>query len=118
MDREALLRKVDFPRLAVPLSAVLTALLNVALNLIAVLVFLIVAGGDDPLDLARAAVPDRAPSRSSRPASGCCSRALFVRYRDIKPIWEVVAADPLLRLADLLSDRHRHRPQRAGWRGS
>ena len=34
VDRESLIRKVEFPRLAVPLAAVLTALFNVALNLI------------------------------------------------------------------------------------
>src|SRR3954467_15903157 len=45
VDREALIRKVDFPRRAVPLSAVLTALMNVALNLIAVVVFLLLSGG-------------------------------------------------------------------------
>ena len=43
--REGLIRKVDFPRLAIPLACVLQALFNLALNLIAVLVFLIFAGG-------------------------------------------------------------------------
>jgi ABC-2 type transport system permease protein len=89
VDREALIRKVDFPRLAVPLSAVLTALMNVALNLVAVLVFLIAAGGsvrwswlEMPfLLLALAAFTT---------GLGMLLSTLFVRYRDIKPIWEVV----------------------------
>jgi ABC-2 type transport system permease protein len=88
VDREALIRKVDFPRLAVPLSAVLTALLNVALNLIAVVVFLVLAGGsvrwtwlEMPfLILALAAFTT---------GLGMLLSSLFVRYRDIKPIWEV-----------------------------
>ena len=33
VNRENLVRKIEFPRLAVPLSIVLTALLNLALNL-------------------------------------------------------------------------------------
>jgi ABC-2 type transport system permease protein len=88
VDREALIRKVDFPRLAVPLSAVLTALMNVALNLIAVVVFLVLAGGsvrwtwlEMPfLILALAAFTT---------GLGMLLSSLFVRYRDIKPIWEV-----------------------------
>ncbi len=112
VDREALIRKVDFPRLAVPLSAVLTALMNVALNLIAVVVFLLLAGGERALDLARDAVPDRR------------ARAVHDRPRDapqraLRPLPRHQAdlggraAGPLLRLADLLSDRHRRRPLRA-----
>ena len=74
VDREALIRKVEFPRLAVPLAAVLTALFNVALNLIAVFVFLLAAGGERAAELARAAVPRARAGASSPPASGCCSR--------------------------------------------
>lgn len=88
VDREALIRKVEFPRLAVPLATVLTALFNVALNLVAVLVFLLLAGGQIRLSwlelpalvLALAAVAAGA---------GMLLSALYVRYRDVKPIWEV-----------------------------
>jgi ABC-2 type transport system permease protein len=88
VDREALIRKVEFPRLAVPLSAVLTALMNVTLNLAAVVVFLLIAGGSvrltwlevPPLILALAAFTT---------GLGLLLSALFVRYRDVKPIWEV-----------------------------
>jgi ABC-2 type transport system permease protein len=48
VERESLIRKVAFPRMAIPCSVVVTALLNLGLNL------------------------------------------LFVRYRDVKPIWDVV----------------------------
>src|SRR5439155_8817541 len=43
--RENLVRKIEFPRLAVPLSTVRMALMNLGLNLIPVLVFLLAAGG-------------------------------------------------------------------------
>jgi ABC-2 type transport system permease protein len=45
VNRENLVRKIDFPRLAVPLSIAVTALLNLALNLLPVLIFLFAAGG-------------------------------------------------------------------------
>src|SRR3954471_11403812 len=39
VERENLVRKIDFPRLAVPVSVVLTATFNVVLNMTVVLVF-------------------------------------------------------------------------------
>jgi ABC-2 type transport system permease protein len=89
VDREALIRKVDFPRLAVPLSAVLTALMNVMLNLIAVVVFLLLAGGS--VRLAWLELPLLIGALALFTTGlGMLLSALFVRYRDIKPIWEVV----------------------------
>jgi ABC-2 type transport system permease protein len=89
VDREALIRKVDFPRLAVPLATVLTALFNVALNLVAVIVFLLIAGGsvrvswlELPLLVALMAL--------FCTGLGMLLSALYVRYRDVRPIWEVV----------------------------
>jgi ABC-2 type transport system permease protein len=89
VDREALIRKVDFPRLAVPLSAVLTALMNVALNLIAVVVFLVLAGGSIRLSWLELPLLIGALAVFTT-GLGMLLSALFVRYRDIKPIWEVV----------------------------
>ncbi len=99
VDRENLVRKIHFPRLVIPLSVVLLALFNLG------------------------AEPDRG-GRSSPSAPACdpmlswlelplivgalvvfaagvamLLSALFVHFRDIQPIWEVFAADPLLRLA-------------------
>src|SRR5215204_5700398 len=45
LQRESLVRKVDFPRLAVPLSTVLQASFNLGLNLVVVLIFLLAQGG-------------------------------------------------------------------------
>jgi ABC-2 type transport system permease protein len=88
VDREALIRKVDFPRLAVPLSAVLTALMNVALNLIAVIVFLLLAGGSIRLTWLELPLLIAALALFTS-GLGMLFSALYVRYRDIKPIWEV-----------------------------
>ena len=44
VQRENLLRKMRFPRLAIPLSTVMTALMNLGATLVAVFVFAIVAG--------------------------------------------------------------------------
>jgi ABC-2 type transport system permease protein len=88
VDREALIRKVEFPRLAVPLSTVLTAAMNVALNLIAVLVFLLLAGGS--VRLSWLELPFLVLALALLASGvGMLLSALFVRYRDVKPIWEV-----------------------------
>jgi ABC-2 type transport system permease protein len=109
VDREALLRKVDFPRLAVPLSAVLTALLNVLLNLIAVLVFLIVAGGSIRWTWLEVPFLIGALALFTTGLAMLLS-ALFVRYRDLKPIWEVVLqilfyGSPIFYPIDIVIDR-------------
>jgi len=89
VDRENLVRKVQFPRLVVPLSVVLTGLMNLALNLVVVIVFLLISGGsvrwgwlEIPFLVATLALF----------AAGLSTllSALYVRYRDIKPVWEVV----------------------------
>ena len=48
VDSEAIVRKMHFPRLVIPLSTVLTGVLNLLLSLVAVFVF-ILAYGIDPM---------------------------------------------------------------------
>lgn len=89
VERENLVRKIDFPRLAVPLSAVLTAVFNLALNMIPVFVFLLISGGE--VRLSWLAFPFLALIM----ALWCTGLAMllsigFVRYRDVSPIWDVV----------------------------
>jgi ABC-2 type transport system permease protein len=109
VDREALIRKVEFPRLAVPLSTVLTALMNVALNLISVVVFLLAAGGS--IRLTWLEVPFLIAALALFTTGlGMLLSALFVRYRDIKPIWEVVLqilfyGTPIFYPIDIVVDR-------------
>jgi ABC-2 type transport system permease protein len=90
VDRENLVRKIQFPRLAIPISVVLLALFNLGLNLVVVMIFA-VAGGvrpmlswlELPLILLMIAVLTTGVSM--------LLSALFVRFRDISPIWEVLS---------------------------
>jgi len=88
VDRENLVRKIHFPRMVIPLSVVLLASFNLALNTIVVLGFGLIEGVTPmlswlelPLILAMLAVF----------ATGLAMllSALFVSLRDIQPIWEV-----------------------------
>lgn len=88
VDREPLVRKVQFPRLVVPLSVVLTALLNLALNLVVVIVFLLLSGGS--VRWGWLEIPPLMVILALFAASlSTLLSALFVRYRDVKPVWEV-----------------------------
>jgi len=89
VDRENLVRKIDFPLLAVPSSVMLVALFNLGLNLIAVFVFLWATGGglrwnvlELPLIIAFLAVWVAGLAMILSVA--------FVRFRDVAPIWDVV----------------------------
>jgi ABC-2 type transport system permease protein len=87
---EPLVRKVQFPRLVIPAATVATAFLNLLLNLVAVLVFIVVFQGvrphiqwlEFPLVLVALVIL----------ASGCAMlvSSLYVRYRDVRPITDVV----------------------------
>jgi ABC-2 type transport system permease protein len=88
VERENLVRKVQFPRLVIPISVVLLAVFNLVLNLLVVLVFALIAGVrpmlswlELPLILAMLIV------FATGMAMGLS--ALFVRARDMQPIWEV-----------------------------
>jgi ABC-2 type transport system permease protein len=88
LNRENLVRKIHFPRIVIPMSVVLQATFNLALNLVAVGVFMAFAG-----------VPVRLSWLWVIPLFGMLLvfvsgismllSALFVRYRDVAPIWEV-----------------------------
>jgi ABC-2 type transport system permease protein len=109
VDRESLVRKIEFPRLAVPMASVLTALFNVALNLLVVLVFLLVAGADVrwswlelPFLLAALAV--------FAAGLGMLLSSLYVTLRDMRPIWDVVLqvffyASPIFYPIDVVIER-------------
>ena len=88
--QEGIVRKTQFPRLVIPLSIVLTGLMNLGLNLIVVFVF-IIAGGVDPIwtwlllpvvVLALAVLTT---------AVSMLLSALYVRFRDLLLIWTVFA---------------------------
>jgi ABC-2 type transport system permease protein len=88
VDREPLVRKVQFPRLVVPLSVVLTGLMNLALNLVVVLVFLLISGGSVRVGWLEIPLLVTLLALFAASLSTLLS-ALYVRYRDVKPVWEV-----------------------------
>ena len=105
VDRESLVRKIQFPRMAVPVSVVLTASFNLALNLLVVLGFALASGVEPRWSWLEAPLLISRAGASSSSAWRCCSSALYVRFRDVKPIWEVALQLAVLRHADHLRDR-------------
>jgi ABC-2 type transport system permease protein len=107
-DRENLVRKIEFPRLVVPLAAVLTAAFNLALNFVAVMVFVLATGVTPhptwlliPVVLAALVV--------FATGAAMLLSALYPRFRDVKPIWEVVLqivfyASPILYAVEIVPD--------------
>ena len=86
--RENLLRKVSFPRAAVPISVSMTAAANLALGLFVVFVFAVIDGVDPALGwVGFLACALGAVVLAT--ALAVLLSLLFVRYRDVQPIWEV-----------------------------
>jgi ABC-2 type transport system permease protein len=90
VQRESMLRKVRFPRMVIPLSISLTALFNLGLNFIAVFVFAIINGVYPTLSWL-ALVPIVGSWVMLATGVGMLLSALFVRYRDVQPIWDVLS---------------------------
>jgi ABC-2 type transport system permease protein len=88
LDRENLVRKISFPRLAVPLSVVVTAAFNLAINLTAVLVFALIMGVDPTARWLWLPVVIGALGALAT-GTACLLSALYARFRDLRPIWEV-----------------------------
>ncbi len=89
VDNEALVRKIQFPRLAIPLSVVLLALFNLSLNLIVVTIFALIAGVRPMLSWLEVPFIIALLVALSTGVAMLLS-ALFVYFRDIQPIWEVL----------------------------
>jgi ABC-2 type transport system permease protein len=89
LTRENLVRKMHFPRLVIPLSTVLTALMNFGLNLLAVFVFMLAYGVEPRLTWLLFGVV-LVPLVMLASGFAMLLSALYVRYRDIAPIWGVV----------------------------
>jgi ABC-2 type transport system permease protein len=89
LSREGLIRRVDFPRLAIPLATVLTALMNLGLNLIPVLIFMLIAG--DPVSVGWLQIPVVLAFIAAFVFGlAMLLSALFIRFRDVEPIWDVI----------------------------
>ena len=89
VDRENMLRKIHFPRLVIPASVVLLAMFNLALNLVVVLIFALGAGVDPMLSWLELPLIIGGLVLLSAGVAMLLS-AMFVHFRDVQPIWEVV----------------------------
>ena len=89
IERETLLRKIRFPRMVVPLSVALHAAFNLGLNLLVVFVF-VFASGIDPRWTWLEMVPLILLLVLLSTGTTMLVSALYVRYRDVQPIWEVI----------------------------
>ena len=106
VDRENLVRRIEFPRLVVPLAVMLTAYFNLVLNLLAVLVFVLITGVEPRWEWLLFPLVLVALGALAGGLSMLLS-ALYVRFRDMKPIWEVVLqalfyATPILYVIETL----------------
>jgi ABC-2 type transport system permease protein len=89
VDRESLLRKVGFPRAVVPLSVALVAAMNLALNLVVLAIFVVASGVPARWGWLALPIPFALLAIFSTGVTMLLS-ALYVPYRDVRPIWEVV----------------------------
>jgi len=90
VDRENLVRKIHFPRLVLPVSVVLLALFNLGLNLIVVMGFALASGVEPTLSWLELPLIVGMLVVFIAGVAMLLS-ALFVHFRDIQPIWEVIS---------------------------
>jgi ABC-2 type transport system permease protein len=106
VSREDMLRKVRFPHLVIPLSLALHALFNLGMTLVAVMIFAVVSGiypawGWLELPFLVGILLVFALG------VGMLLSVLYVRYRDIQPIWDVIGqalfyASPVLYVSTMV----------------
>jgi ABC-2 type transport system permease protein len=89
LAREGLLRKMRFPRLVIPLSVVLTALFNLAINSFVIVGFAVASGVSPRLSWLQMPVLVLLLAILTV-GTGMLLSVLFVRFRDIQPIWDVL----------------------------
>jgi ABC-2 type transport system permease protein len=111
VQRENLLRKMRFPRLVIPIAVTLSALFELGLTLVAVTIFLF-ASGIWPswgwLEL----IPIALLVTMLGSGLGLLMSVLYVRFRDMAPIWDVVAqmlfyATPVIYVATAVPENWR-----------
>lgn len=111
VSQEGIVRKTQFPRLVIPLSLVLTGLMNLGLNLIAVFIF-ILAYGVDPM-WTWLLLPVLVLLLTVFTTALCLLlSALYVRFRDVEIIWSVLAmvlfyGTPILYPVEIVPDEYR-----------
>jgi ABC-2 type transport system permease protein len=109
--RENLLRKMRFPRLVIPMAVTLSALFELALTLVAVTIFLF-GSGIWPTWGWLELIPIAMLLTMLGSGLGLLLSVLYVRFRDMAPIWDVVAqmlfyATPVIYVATMVPDSWR-----------
>lgn len=109
VDRGELLRKVSFPRIVIPVSTNISALITLVLNFVVVLVF-IGAGRVSLRPTALLLIPLLIEFYILALGCSLLLAALYVRFRDFKHIWEVLMqglfyATPIIYPLSILSPR-------------
>ena len=111
VEREAIVRKMSFPGMVIPFARVLSGGLNLGVSLVAVFIFLLGYGVNPrwtwlllPLLLV--------PLVLLTLAVAMLLSALFVRFRDVGPIWAVISSalfygSPVLYAIDKVPDDYR-----------
>lgn len=112
VERENLVRKIHFPRMVIPLSVVLLALFNLGLNLIVVMIFAVSSGVRPTLGWLELPLIIGGLVMLAVGVALLLS-ALFVHFRDIQPIWEVISqilfyASPVIISIDTVRERLSH----------
>jgi ABC-2 type transport system permease protein len=87
--REGLLRKMRFPRLVIPVATVTTAMFNLGMNLIAVLIFALAYGIYPTISWLEMPVILGLWIMLAL-GVGMLLSVLYVRFRDMQPIWDVL----------------------------
>jgi ABC-2 type transport system permease protein len=110
VDRQNLLRKIRFPRLVIPLAVTLQSMFDLGMTLLAVFIFLTISGVYPEwswLEL----IPLIAILTLFGTGLGLLLSVLYVRFRDMKPIWDVAGqmlfyASPVLYVATIVPESY------------
>jgi len=89
VDREQLVRKIQFPRLVIPTTTVVTASFNLGLNFLVILIFALASGVEPHRSWLQVPIILILLMALAFGTATLLS-ALFVRFRDVKPIWDVL----------------------------
>lgn len=89
VDRENFVRKIQFPRLAIPFAVVLTSLFNLAINFCAISIFILAEGVKPRIQWLELPLIIFVLVLFVIGIAMLLS-SMFVRFRDIQPIWDVV----------------------------
>jgi ABC-2 type transport system permease protein len=109
--RESLVRKMHFPRMVIPLAVVITSVLNLAANLLAVFAFILIDGIEPRATWLLLPVL-LVPLVAFVAGISMILSSLYVSYRDVQPIWGVFAqlvfyGTPILYVIDTVPDSMR-----------